>query len=89
MAEFNDREIKIIHTMTILQNPMLKDVPPELKKTLLTANLQLRGLEFDEREIIDLHEAVMAEQKLVLQKGLAFMNKHGASVTEAMKHLKL
>ena len=89
MAEFNDREKKIIHTMTILQNPLLKDVPPELKKTLLTANLNLAGLEFNEREIIDLHEGVMAEQKAVLQKGLGFMSKHGIAAAEAMKHLKL
>ena len=88
MAEFSDREKKIIHTMTILQNPMLKSVPPELKKTLLTANLNLAGLQFDEREIIDLHEGVMAEQQAVLQRGLKFMDKHGIAAAEAMKHIK-
>ena len=88
MAEFSEREIKIIHTMTLLQNPMLANVPPELKKTMMITNLRVRGLDFDEREIIDLHEAIMAEQHLVLQKGLAFMDKHGISIQEAMKHLK-
>lgn len=88
MVEFSDREIKIIHTMTILQNPLLKDAPPELKKTLLTTNLQVRGLQFEEREIIDLHEGVMAEQKEVLQRGLKFMSQHGVSMTEALKHIK-
>ena len=89
MAEFNEREAKIIHTMTILQNPLLKDAPPELKKTMMITNLRMRGLDFDEQEIIDLSQAIMEEQKIVLQKGLAFMNKHGLSVTEAMKHVKL
>lgn len=45
--------------------------------------------EFNEREIIDLHEAVMAEQKAVLQKGIGFMSKYGVAAAEAMKHLDL
>ena len=88
MAEFNEREIKIIHTMTILQNPMLTQVPPDLKRTLMIANLRLRVLEFNEQEIIDLHEAIMSEQQAVLQRGLKFMSEHGISVNDALKHTK-
>ena len=78
MAEFSDRELKIIHAMTILQNPLLKDdVPADLKQTIITATLAVRGLKFEEAEIIDIVQGIIQEQKMVLQMGLGKMKKMG------------
>lgn len=88
MAEFSERELKIIHAMTILQNPLIKDdAPADLKRNIVTATLAVRGLEFNEAEIIDLIQGVISEQKLVLQMGLGAISKmkiNGTMIKEAL-----
>lgn len=77
MVEFTDRELKIIHTMNVLRNPQLiGKTPPDVMKTVVTGTLAVRGIEFNEDEIIDLIEGVTEEVNLSVQNALAFINKH-------------
>lgn len=77
MVEFTEREIKIIHTMNVLRNPQLiGKTPPAVMKTVVTGTLMVRGITFDESEIIDLIEGVTDEVNLSVQKALGFIHKH-------------
>lgn len=73
--EFSDREIKIIQTMNILRNPLLGNVPPETKRNLMIMSLKIRGINFEEQEIIDMSEAITNEVNLTVQKSLGIMHK--------------
>lgn len=77
MVEFSDREIKIIHTMNVLRNPQLiGKTPPEVMKTIVTGTLMVRGIKFEEQEIIDLIEGVTEEVNLSVQNALGFIHKN-------------
>ncbi|MFI5416429.1 MAG: hypothetical protein ACHQW9_00050 [Nitrososphaerales archaeon] len=77
MVEFTDREIKIIHTMNVLRNPQLiGKTPPEVMKTIVTGTLLVRGIKFEEQEIIDLIEGVTDEVNLSVQNAMGFIHKH-------------
>lgn len=76
VAEFSEREIKIIHTMNILRNPLIADAPPETKKNLMIMSLKIAGLKFEEREIIDLSEAITNEVNLTVKKSIGIMDRY-------------
>ena len=77
MVEFTEREMKIIHTMNVLRNPQLiSKTPPEVMKTIVTATLMVRGIKFEEQEIIDLIEGVTDEVNLSVQNAIGFIHKH-------------
>lgn len=75
MAEFSDREIKIIQTMNILRNPLIADAPPETKRNLMIMSLKVSGIRFEEQEIIDLSEAITNEVNLTVKKSIGIMHK--------------
>ena len=87
--EFSDREIKIIQTMNILRNPLLgNNVPPETKRNLMIMSLKIRGINFEEQEIIDMSEAITNEVNLTVQKSLGIMHKF-APMLKDLKGLRL
>lgn len=65
---FTDRELKIIHSMNILRNHNLVKATPEMKKDLVIASLQLRGIKFDELEIIKLSKEIHDEVDYIINE---------------------
>lgn len=88
MAEFSDREIKIIHTMHSLINFNLKDVPFAVRKSMIMATLKVRGLDYTEQEITDIVLAINAETKLITQNAMALLGKY-SNVLKDMGQVKL
>lgn len=89
MVEFTEREMKIIHTMNVLRNPQLiGKTPPDVMKTIVTGTLMVRGIKFEEAEIIDLIEGVTQEVNLSVQNALGFIHKH-AKHFQGFANLKL
>ena len=77
MVEFTERETKIIHTMNVLRNPQLiGKTPPDVMKTIITGTLMVRGIDFNEQEIIDLIDGVTEEVNLSVQSAMGFIHKH-------------
>lgn len=88
MAEFSDREIKIVHAMHSLINYNLRDVPFDVRKSMIMATLKVRGLNYTEQEIIDIVLAINAETKLITQNAMALLGKYG-NVFKDMGQVKL
>ncbi len=88
MAELSERELKIIHIMHSLINYNLKDVPFEIRKNMILGTLKIRNIEYDEREITDLVQAVNAETKFVTQNALGLLGKYGHLLKD-MGHFKI
>ena len=65
---FTDRELKIIHSINILRNHNLAKATPEMKKDLVIASLQLRGIKFDELEIIKLSKDIHNEVNYIINE---------------------
>lgn len=75
MVELTEREKKIIHAMNVMRNPQLYTTPPETKKDIIIMTLKIRGMVFDESEIIDLIYAVNDEVNLSVANGLGLLNR--------------
>ena len=88
MAEFSEREIKIVHAMHSLINFNLKDVPFGIRKSMIMATLKVRGLDYTEQEITDIVLAINAETKLITQNAMALLGKY-ASMLKDMGQVKL
>ena len=88
MAEFTDREKKIINVMNIMRNPLIADAPPETKKNLMIMSLKVAGIEFDEQEIIDISYAITDEVNLTVKKSLGIMHRF-APMLKDLKGLRL
>lgn len=52
--------------MNILRNHNLSNATPDMKKDLVVASLQLRNIEFDEKEIITLSKQIYDEVQKVI-----------------------
>lgn len=61
MVEFTQREKILVHTMNIMNNPALKDVPSKQKTQALQAILLVCDYEWNENEMIDLMNAIGEE----------------------------
>lgn len=88
MAEFTDREIKIIHAMHSLINHNLRDAPFEVRKAMIMATLKVRGLNYDEQELTDIVLAINEETKLISQNAMALLGRFSPQLKE-MGNLKL
>lgn len=88
MAELSEREIILVHGMNMLMNPVFKDVPPDTKKVILTSTLAVRGVKFDESMVIDVMNAVYAENITAFQSALKFVDRHKISLQGAKDLLK-
>lgn len=88
MAEFTNREIKIVHAMHSLINFNLKDVPFEIRKSMIMATLKVRGLDYTEQEITDIVLAINEETKLISQNAMALLGKY-SNVLKDMGQVKL
>jgi hypothetical protein len=77
MAELTDREKKIVHSMNVMLNPALKDVPFDIKTKALQSVLLVAGYQWDENEMTDLMAAISAETKAGNQSALALLGKYG------------
>lgn len=63
MVEFTQREKIIVHSMNVMLNPSLKDVPFNLKTQALQATLLCAGYTWNESEMIDIMDAIAEETK--------------------------
>ena len=88
MVEFTERERAVIHLMSILQNPMTKDIPFDLKIQSLMATCLLRKIPFDETTMKDMAIGIDEEIKLTIKEGFGFLAKH-PELLQAMKDFKL
>ena len=88
MAEFTDREIKIVHAMHSLINFNLRDVPFAVRKSMIMATLKVRGLDYTEQEITDIVLAINAETKLITENALGLLGKYG-NILKDMGQVKL
>lgn len=88
MAELTEREIKICHIFLTVLNHKFADTPQEIKESMLGIMLQLRGLGYDEKEIIDIIQALDAEQELLIKASMKVMWKHKVSLG-GLKNLNL
>lgn len=77
MAEFTDRERKIIHGVSILMNPAFQGVPPVVRQNVYMMCLKMQEIEFTEEELKDLMFGIEDEQKLVFQNAMGMMSKMG------------
>ena len=60
------------------------NMPLETRENMLAVVLKLRGMEYDQREMLDLGQAVVEERKLMMGAGVGFLDKN----KDIMKHLK-
>lgn len=74
--ELTQREQKIIHTMHILINQNLKDVPQDVRENTLKAQLLVRGMEYNVDEIIDIVHAINNETKETIQNAFTKLHKY-------------
>ena len=88
MAEFTDREIKIVHAMHSLINFNLKDAPFAVRKSMIMATLKVRGLNYTEHEITDIVLAINAETKLITSSAMGLLGKY-SNVLKDMGNVKL
>jgi|CXWL01.1.fsa_nt_gi hypothetical protein len=86
MAELTDREKKLVYIHMIMHSPSgpYENMPLEVRENMLAICMKLRGIEYDQREMLDLGQAVVEERKLMMQSGIGFLDKN----KEVMKHLK-
>ena len=85
MVEFTDREIKIIHCMTTLINPMIKDVPQDVRNAMIMSTLTVRGMKFDEHELIDIINGITEETQMVVKNSFGLLNRFKEQIKEMGK----
>lgn len=61
-----------------------QNMPLETRENMLAVCMKLRGMEYEQREMLDLGQAVVEERKLMMASGVGFLDKN----KEIMKHLK-
>ena len=86
MAELTDREKKLVYIHMIMHSPATPfgNMPLETRENMLSVCLKLRGIEYDQREMLDLGQAVVEERKLMMQSGIGFLDKNKGM----LKHIK-
>lgn len=86
MAELTEREKKLVYIHMIMHSPVSEfaNMPIEIRENMLAVVLKLRGMEYDQREMLDLGQAVIEERKLMMSSGIGFLDKN----KDVMKHLK-
>ena len=88
MAELTEREIKICHIFLTVLNHKFDDTPQDLKEAMLVVMLNLRHIKYDEKELVDLVQALDEEQKLLIKASFKTMYEHKGALA-ALKNLKL
>lgn len=88
MVELSKREIKICHLFLTVLNYRFNDAPQELKESMLGVMLSLRDIKYDEEEMIDLVQALNAEQELLTKASMKALWEHKDSL-KGLKNLKL
>lgn len=88
MAELTEREIKICHIFLTVLNHKFDDTPQDLKETMLSIMLQLRGYKYDEKELVDLVQALDVEQSLLTKAAMKALWKQKGSLG-SLKNLNL
>jgi len=86
MVEFTDREIKIIHAMNTLINPGLKNVPQDVRNAMMMSTLKIRGMKFDEQELIDIVLGINEETKLVVQNSFGLLARFKNQISDMGNH---
>jgi len=77
MVELTDREKKIVHMITTMLNPALKDVPFNIKTKALQSVLLVAGFRWDEEEATDMMQAIDMQIKAGSQAAMGMLGKYG------------
>lgn len=86
MTELTEREKKIVHINFIMHSPAspFATLPVETREQMLAVVLKLRGIEYDQREMLDIGQAVINERDMMIKSGLGFLHKH----KDSLKHIR-
>ncbi len=84
MVEFTEREKTVIHLMNMLMNPLIKDIPMELRVQALAATCLVRNIPYDKETMEDMSLGIKTEIELAIKEGYGFLNKH----PDLLKHIK-
>ena len=86
MAELTDREKKIVMIKFIVHgNGPFATEPVETRVQMLEAACKMMGLDWNEQEMFDLGEAVIAVQQQFLDSGKGWLNKNQDAVKAGLR----
>jgi hypothetical protein len=77
MVEFTEREKKLVHAMNLMNNPLYKDVPFEIKTRALQSVFLVLDYEWNESEMTDMMDAIAQETTFGNQSALKVLGKYG------------
>ena len=68
MAELTEREQKIVLIDFTVHSKagMFASLPSEIKEQMLMAIMKLKGIPYDQREMLDLGQAMLDEQQAIM-----------------------
>lgn len=88
MAELTEREKKIIFIKYIIHGVSpYSEMPLETRVQMLQAALKFTGTKYNEAEMLDLGEAILAVQKSVNDSIMGFLSKNKSLVKEALSRM--
>ena len=85
MAELTEREKKIVLIKYIIHgNSPFSEAPLETRVQMLQAALKLSGIRYNEAELLDLGEAILAAQQATNDSSLGFLKNNKSLVDRAL-----
>ena len=86
LIELTDREKKMVYIHMIMHSPTgpYENLDLETRENMLAVTLKLRGMEYDQREMLELGESISQERKKMLESGTNFLSKNKG----ILKHIK-
>ena len=86
MVELTDREKQIVMIKFIVHgNGPFSNTPVPQRVKMLEAAIKVMGLEWNEQEMFDLGEAVIATQQQFLDSGMGWMEKNQDAIDAGLK----
>ena len=90
MAELTEREKKIVCIKFIMHNDgPFKKLPMSVRETMLASAVKLLGYDYDDKEMLDLGQAVVDLQHEINQSGAKFLDTNKDIIKEALKHMTI
>jgi hypothetical protein len=80
MVELTDREKHIIHIKFIMHGEEYAKIPVESRERLLEMITGLRDLDYNQHEMLDIGQAIIDEQEMIIKSGIGFLDKHKGSL---------
>ena len=88
MAELTDREKKIVLIKYIIHGVSpFQEAPIEVRSQMLQVAMKFMGFDYDESEMLDLGEAILAVQQESNDRQMGFLQKHPDLLKSALNNL--